>query len=107
MLLSGAGSTDPWLDLADRIAYTVVGAALALAAGYGLLPPWARERLSDRLARAIRADRDYLAAALAALGKAAPPAAALAALRRHPEIAVGTAGAAFQRMLGQPPHRPA
>src|SRR5258708_8184714 len=105
MLLSGAGSTDPWLDLADRIAYTVVGAALALAAGYGLWPQWERERLSDRLARAIRADRDYLAAALAALGKADPPDAALADLRRQAEIAVGNADAAFQRMLGEPAHR--
>ena len=105
MLLIGAGSTDPWLDLADRIAYTVVGAALALAAGYGLWPQWERERLSDRLARAIRADRDYLAAALAALGKADPPDAALADLRRQAEIAVGNADAAFQRMLGEPAHR--
>ena len=105
MLLTGAGSADPWRDVAERIAYTVVGAALALAAGYGLWPQWERERLSDRLARAIRADRDYLAAALAALGKAAPPDAALAELRRHAEIAVGNADAAFQRMLGEPAHR--
>jgi uncharacterized membrane protein YccC len=105
MLLIGAGSADPWIDLAERIAYTVIGAALALAAGYGLWPQWERERLSDRLARAIRADRDFLAAALAALGKAAPPDAALADLRRLAEIAVGNADAAFQRMLGEPAHR--
>lgn len=105
MLLIGAGSADPWIDLAERIVYTVVGAALALAAGYGLWPQWERERLSDRLAQAIRADRDYLAGALTALGPAAPPDAALAQLRRQAEIAVGNADAAFQRMLGEPAHR--
>ena len=105
MLLIGEGSADPWIDLAERIAYSVVGAALALAAGYGLWPQWERERLSDRLARAIRADRDYLAAALAGLAVAAPPAAALGQLRRQAEIAVGNADAAFQRMLGEPAHR--
>ena len=105
MLLIGAGSDDPWIDLAERIAYTVVGAALALAAGYGLWPQWERERLSDRLARAIRADSDYLTATLAALATTAPPDAALAQLRRQAEIAVGNADAAFQRMLGEPAHR--
>jgi len=105
MLLIGEGSADPWIDLAERIAYTVVGAALALAAGYGLWPQWERERLSDRLARAIRADRDYLVAALAGLAIGGPPAAALGQLRRQAEIAVGNADAAFQRMLGEPAHR--
>jgi uncharacterized membrane protein YccC len=105
MLLIGAGNDDPWIDLAERIAYTVVGAALALAAGYGLWPQWERERLSDRLAHAIRADRDYLTATLAALGTAEPPDAAFAQLRRHAEIAVGNADAAFQRMLSEPAHR--
>ena len=105
MLLIGAGSANPWIDLAERIVYTVVGAALALAAGYGLWPQWERVRLSDRLARAVRADRDYLVAALAGLGSAEPADAALAQLRRQAEIAVGNADAAFQRMLGEPAHR--
>jgi uncharacterized membrane protein YccC len=105
MLLIGAGSADPWIDLAERIAYTAVGAVLALAAGYGLWPQWERERLSDRLARAIRADCDYLVATLTGLATAAPPDAALAQLRRRAEIAVGNADAAFQRMLGEPAHR--
>jgi uncharacterized membrane protein YccC len=105
MLLVGAGSADPWIDLIERIAYTVVGALLALAAGYGLWPQWERERLNDRLAAAIRADRDYLVAALAGLATAAAPDAALAQLRRQAEIAVGNADAAFQRMLGEPAHR--
>ncbi|HEX6840241.1 MAG TPA: FUSC family protein, partial [Stellaceae bacterium] len=105
MLLIGAGSADPWVDLAERIAYTMVGAALALAAGYGLWPQWERERLSDRLAAAIRADRNYVVAALTGLGTAAPPDAALGQLRRQAEIAVGNADAAFQRMLGEPAHR--
>ena len=105
MLLIGAGSADPWIDLVERIVYTLVGAALALAAGYGLWPQWESERLSDRLAAAIRADRDYVVAALAGLATGAAPDAALAQLRRHAEITAGNADAAFQRMLGEPAHR--
>ena len=105
ILLIGMSSANPWIDLADRVAYTVGGAVLALGAGYLLWPQWEREQLRDRLARAIRADRDYLAAVLAALAKREAAPAGLGLLRRQAELAVANADAGFQRMLGEPARR--
>jgi uncharacterized membrane protein YccC len=102
ILLIGMGSPNPWIDLADRIAYTVAGAMLAIAAGYLLWPRWEREQLRERVARAVRADRDYLAAVLAALAGKETPAPLLAQLRRQAELAVANADAGFQRMLAEP-----
>jgi uncharacterized membrane protein YccC len=104
ILLIGASSADPWIDLAERVAYTVVGALLALAAGYLLWPRWEHEQLRDRLADAILADTAYLAAVLSAFAQPAAEAATLPALRRRAEIAVANADAGFQRMLGEPAH---
>lgn len=105
ILLIGMSSANPWLDLADRIAYTVAGALLAIGAGYLLWPRWEREQLRERLARAVRADRDYLATVLAALGGEETPAPRLADRRRQAELAVANADAGFQRMLAEPTRR--
>jgi uncharacterized membrane protein YccC len=105
ILLIGMSSANPWIDLADRVAYTVAGAVLALAAGYLLWPQWEREQLRDRLARAIRADRAYVAATLAALARAESPGPELGALQREAELAVANADAGFQRMMSEPARR--
>lgn len=105
ILLIGMTSADPWIDLAERIAYTVTGALLAIAAGYLLWPSWEREQLRERLARAVRADRGYLGAVLAALAGKETPAPRLADLRRQAELAVANADAGFQRMLAEPARR--
>ena len=103
ILLIGASSADPWLDVAERVAYTVAGALLALGAGYLLWPHWEHEQLRDRLAVAILADKDYLDAVLSAMAKPSADAATrVAALRREAEIAVANANAGFQRMLAEP-----
>jgi uncharacterized membrane protein YccC len=103
ILLIGISSDDPWIDLAERVAYTVAGALLALAAGYALWPQWEREQLRDRLVAAVRADKAYLAAALAALAEPGlEVAASLSSLRRQAEIAVANADVGFQRMLSEP-----
>jgi uncharacterized membrane protein YccC len=103
ILLIGIGSADPWIDLAERVAYTVAGALLALAAGYLIWPRWEREQLRDRLAAAILADKAYLDAVLSAMAAPAPEASAeISALRRQSEIAVANADAGFQRMLAEP-----
>jgi uncharacterized membrane protein YccC len=102
ILLIGLGSADPWIDLAERIAYTVAGAVLAIGARFVLWPQWEQVQLQDRLVAALLADEAYLAAVLAALGDHAPPSARLAQLRREAEVAVANADAGFQRMLGDP-----
>ncbi len=105
ILLIGMSSANPWIDLVDRVAYTVAGAVLALGAGYLLWPQWEREQLRERLARAIRADRDYLAAVLAALARREAAGPDLAARRRQAELAVANANAGFQRMMSEPARR--
>jgi len=104
ILLIGMSSAQPWIDLAERVAYTVVGAALALAAGYLLWPQWERDQLRDRLARAIRANQAYVSAVLQALTPGGQPT-DLVALRRQAEMAVANADAGFQRMLAEPGRR--
>jgi uncharacterized membrane protein YccC len=105
ILLIGMSSADPWVDLAERVAYTAVGALLALAAGFLLWPQWEREQLRDRLARAIRADKAYLDAVLEALAEPAAQATSLPGLRREAEMSVANADAGFQRMLAEPARR--
>lgn len=105
ILLIGMSSTEPWVDLAERVAYTLAGAALALVAGYVLWPQWEHEQLRERLARAIRADSDYLAAVLARLARLEPVGSGLGPLRRQAELAIANADAGFQRMLAEPAGR--
>jgi uncharacterized membrane protein YccC len=105
ILLIGLGSANPWIDLAERIAYTIGGAVLAIGARFVLWPQWEQVQLRDRLVAALRADKAYLLAALAELAGPATPAPQLASLRRQAEVAVANADAGFQRMLGDPRSR--
>jgi uncharacterized membrane protein YccC len=106
ILLIGMASTDPWVDLAQRVGYTVLGALLALAAVYLLWPRWERDQLRDRLARAIDADKAYVDAVLHGISDpSAVEEKELADLRRGAEMAVANADAGFQRMLAEPEHR--
>jgi uncharacterized membrane protein YccC len=105
ILLIGMSSLNPWVDLAERVAYTIVGALLALAAGYLLWPQWERDQLRDRLAHAIDADRVYVDAVLQALSNPSVHAPSLPVLRREAEMAIANADAGFQRMRGEPGSR--
>jgi uncharacterized membrane protein YccC len=107
ILLIGMSSPDPWVDLGERVAYTIAGAALALAAGYLLWPQWERDQLRDRLARAIDADKVYVDAVLGVLCDPLRPASELPAARREAEMAIANADAGFQRMRGEPGSRTA
>jgi uncharacterized membrane protein YccC len=63
---------------------------------------WERERLPAQLARAIRANRDYMVQVFGALvGEAVPPE-RVGEFRRQAEIATGNADAGFQRLLAEP-----
>jgi uncharacterized membrane protein YccC len=104
IMLVGMTSADPWVDLAERVAYTMAGALLALAAGYALWPQWERDQLRERLVRAIDADKAFLEAVLQALVDAAASAGTLETLRRQAEISLSNAEAGLQRMLVEPAH---
>lgn len=105
ILLISQRSLDPWVDLAERVVYTVAGAILALAAAYLLWPQWERDRLRDRLQRALQVLQRYLDEALQALAGAAVNPQALAALRRQAELALANVEAGFQRLRAEPGDR--
>src|SRR5215210_3747460 len=101
VLILATADTSPWWDTWERIVDTILGAAIGLGAGYLLWPQWERERLPGLLARALRANRAYLASVLKGLGETVPSP-DLAQLRRTAEIETGNAEAAFQRLLAEP-----
>jgi len=105
ILLISQGSLDPWVDLAERVAYTLVGAILALVAAYLLWPQWERDQLRDRLQRALLALQRYLDGVLESLAGTAVSEQALASLRRQAELALANAEAGFQRMRAEPGDR--
>ena len=106
ILLIGMSSANPWIDLIERVGYTVAGALLALAAAYLLWPRWERDLLRERIARALGADRLFIDAVLRARLEAVPPA-SLTALQRDAEMAIANADASFQRTVAEPARRTA
>jgi uncharacterized membrane protein YccC len=105
ILLISRSSLDPWIDLAERVGYTLAGAVLALAAAYLLWPRWERDQLRDRLARALQVLRQYLERVLEQLAGSSVEPAALASLRRQAEVALANVEAGFQRMRAEPADR--
>src|SRR5215218_5447393 len=101
VLILATADTSPWWDTLERIVDTILGAALGLGAGYLLWPQWERERLPRLAARALRANRAYMASMLRGFHDAKAPA-ELGQLRRTAEIETGNAEAAFQRLLTEP-----
>jgi uncharacterized membrane protein YccC len=101
VLILATADTSPWWDTLERIVDTILGAALGLGAGYLLWPQWERERLPRLAARALRANRAYMASMLKGLSNAEAPS-DLGQLRRTAEIETGNAEAAFQRLLTEP-----
>jgi uncharacterized membrane protein YccC len=102
ILLISPHSASPWIDLAERLAYTLIGAGVAMAAGYLLWPHWEFVRMRERLQSALAANQALLEGVLSALGQQDPEPTAVAALRRQAEIAVTNADAGFQLMQAEP-----
>jgi uncharacterized membrane protein YccC len=102
ILLVGFSGPNPWQDLIERVIFTLLGAGVALIAGYVLWPLWEHERLPDRLATALRAGKRYVTAVFEALPAPTAPTEKLGPLRRAAEIEVTNVDAAFQRMLTEP-----
>lgn len=95
------GLAPSWQLAGLRALDSVLGGALGLAAGFLLWPSREATQLPKQLAQALRANRDYLAAALAGV-----PDAAVQAARRRAGLASNNAEASFQRLLSEPRRRP-
>ena len=92
----------PWIDIIERMATTVGGAAVALAAGYLLWPSWEYRRLPDEIADATDANARYLSAVLRAVDRGTEAGWPLAGIRAQAELATTNARASLERMLAEP-----
>jgi len=105
VLLAFLGSPAPSLA-GDRAFYTVVGAALALAA-YAIWPTWERTKVADRLAELVEVDGHYGAALLHAWSDpAGADLAALHRLRLAARLARSNAEASVDRWLREAARHP-
>jgi uncharacterized membrane protein YccC len=105
VLLAFTGSPAPSLA-ADRAFYTLLGAALALAA-YAAWPTWERTRVVDRLADLVEIDGRYGAALLQAWADpASADRTALQRLRLTARLARSNAEASVDRWMSEPAGRP-
>jgi len=95
------GGVPSWQLAGIRGLDSVLGGMLGLAAGFLLWPSWESTRLPDQLVLALRANRDYLAAALGGADDTVVQAA-----RRGAGLASNNAEASLQRLLGEPRRRP-
>lgn len=96
------GSTDPSLA-GLRALDSVIGGVLGLAAAFLLWPAKEAPYLPERLAEAVRANRDYLVAVLA--GRLGEPIPDLEAVRRRAGLASNNAEASLQRLIAEPRRR--
>lgn len=93
----------------ERITDTLIGCAIAFAAGYFLFPKWESEQLTDYLAAALRANLAYLRQLADRLAGCPLPPNEYRLLRKNVYVSGANLAAAFQRMLAEPKskqHRP-
>ena len=94
----------------ERVADTLLGSAIAFAAGYFLFPNWESEKLTDYMAAALQANLAYLRQLANRLAGRPLPPNEYRLLRKAVYVSGANLAAAFQRMLAEPKskqHRPA
>jgi uncharacterized membrane protein YccC len=89
----------------ERIASTLTGGALALAAAFIFWPVWERDRLPPILGRTFRANRDYLHFLIARLTAGGTFDAEVIAAKRRVEAANTAAFSSLRRLSGDPKNR--
>lgn len=91
----------------ERLGATLLGGAGALVAAYLFWPVWERGQFPKVLARALRANRDYLGQIAAALADGRRFEGKLIDAKRAAESANGALFASLQRMMAEPKHQQA
>jgi uncharacterized membrane protein YccC len=103
VLLIELGHGGGWKIAGERVADTVIGAALALVGMRVLWPASERIGMAASLVKALGASRDYLGAAMACYLRPSPDEpAALAGPHRRGALAADNTEARFQRLLSEP-----
>ena len=86
----------------ERIVDTLMGCAIAFAAGYFLFPRWESDQLTDYMAAALRANLVYLRQLADRLAGRPLPPNEYRLLRKNVYVSGANLAAAFQRMLTEP-----
>ena len=86
----------------ERILDTLMGCAIAFAAGYFLFPRWESDQLTDYMATALRANLVYLRQLADRLAGRPLPPNEYRLLRKNVYVSGANLAAAFQRMLTEP-----
>ena len=86
----------------ERIVDTIMGCAIAFAAGYFLFPRWESEQLTDYMAAALRANLAYLRQLADRLAGRPLMPNEYRLLRKNVYVSGANLAAAFQRMLTEP-----
>ena len=86
----------------ERITDTLLGCAIAFAAGYFLFPRWESEQLTGYLTAALRANLAYLRQLADRLAGRPLPPNEYRLLRKNVYVSGANLAAAFQRMLTEP-----
>lgn len=89
----------------ERVLDTLMGCALAFAAGYFLFPSWERDQLRDYMAATLRANQAYLRQLAERLAGQPVPSVQYRLLRKDVYVASANLAAAFQRMLSEPKNK--
>jgi len=90
-----------WTIAGMRVAYTLAGGAIAIAAGLWLWPSWEPQRVREEVRRALRAHADYAAAVLARLA-GMRGGEAIGRTQRAAGVAINNLEAALSRALQEP-----
>jgi uncharacterized membrane protein YccC len=105
VLLTESGGPVTLAFTGERLGDTLAGGLLALVFALIFWPVWERGRFPGILARALRANGDYLKVLAAHLGDGRPYDHEVAMARRRAERANGDAFSSLQRMMGDPKAR--
>jgi uncharacterized membrane protein YccC len=106
MLLS-LGHPGDWQVALVRMANTIVGGLIALAAGYTLWPAWSLESLPSQLAKAARANREYFDKVMARWLRQQVSSSEIRSAHEAAQVECSNVYVSFQRMLSDPSSRQA
>ncbi len=102
VLISDAVEPVTWEFTRARLLATLAGGGMALFASQFLWPKWEKQQFPKILAAAVRANRNYLAAIVAALTQGKAFDGPVIVRKREAERANNLTTASLQRMLGEP-----
>ncbi|ODH00939.1 hypothetical protein A4S05_31225 [Nostoc sp. KVJ20] len=102
LLIIDIGHPIGWEFAGFRVLNTLIGAGLAFASHYFILPNRERDRLPSQLATALRECHNYFRDVMAVYQGTKEPDSTIISQRRQTGLAIGNAQASFQGLLREP-----